>query len=294
MAMHSMTGFGRGEAAAGGVQVTVELSAVNRKQLDVRVNLPRALVALESRVQKQIAGSVSRGGVTATVAVMWAETARRGAVSLDMERAAGYVEALRAAGQALQLDGDLGIEALLRLPDVMVCDEATRDSDRVWPALQTALRAAGRQLLAMRQAEGRTLEKDIRKRLDGLRKKAGRVATLAPTVTRHYRQVLEARIAAMHLKDGPGEDQVAREVALFADRCDIAEELVRLDSHFEQAGTLMAQRQPAGRALDFLCQEILREINTLGSKANDARLTRHVIDMKAALECIREQIQNVE
>ena len=294
MAMNSMTGFGRGEAAAGGVQVTVEVSAVNRKQLDLRLTIPRPLAALETRVQKLIGTAVSRGGVTVSVATVWTEAAKRGAVTLDMERAAGYIEALRAAGKALNLSGDIGLEALLRFPDVITCNDVTQDGERVWPALQTALQSALDQFLEMRRAEGQALAADIRKRFERLRKRARQAAKLAPTVARNHRKALEERIAAMKLEEGPAPEQIAREVALFADRCDISEELVRLDSHFDQVETLMERREPAGRAFDFLCQEILREINTIGSKANDARLSAHVIDMKAELECIREQVQNIE
>lgn len=294
MAMNSMTGFGRGEGTVGGVQVTVELSAVNRKQLDLRLNIPRPLAALESRVQKLIGAAISRGGVTASVTAVWTEKARRGTVTLDMERAAGYIEALRTAAKALNLSGEIGVEALLRLPDIFRCDDVTQDGERVWPALQQALRMALDQLRQMRQAEGQALAADISKRFGRLKKSAVQVAKLAPTVARHYRKALDVRIAAMKLTEGPSPEHIAREVALFADRCDISEELVRLNSHFDQVDALMTRRDPAGRAFDFLCQEILREINTIGSKANDARLSRHVIEMKAELECVREQVQNIE
>jgi len=293
MAINSMTGFGRGEAEAGGVRVCVELITVNRKQFDLRLNMPRALAALEPRAQKLIGTAIQRGSVTANVNVTWSDSARRGTVRLDLERAAGYVEALRAAGKALQLTGDIPVEALLRLPDVMVCEDVTQDSERVWPVLQSALKQALGQLQQMRSAEGRALGVDLRKRFARLRKLA-QVSKRAPVVVRAYRQALDARIAAMKLVDGPPSEQIAREVALFADRCDISEELVRLDSHFDQVDILVEKTEPVGRAFDFLCQEILREINTIGSKANDARLAQLVIQMKSEQECIREQVQNVE
>jgi len=182
MAMNSMTGFGRGEGTAGGVQVTVELSAVNRKQLDLRLNIPRPLAALESRVQKLLGAAISRGGVTASVSAVWTETAKRGAVTLDMERATGYVEALRAAAKTLNLSGDIGIEALLRLPDVLLCEDVTKDGERVWPALQKALRTALDQLQQMRQAEGQALAGDIRKRFARLKKRAGQVPRAGPLI----------------------------------------------------------------------------------------------------------------
>ncbi len=294
MAMNSMTGFGRGEAEKDGVRVCVELGAVNRKQLDLRLNMPRALAALEPRAQKLVGSALVRGSVTANVSVVWSDSARRGAVRLDLERAAGYVEALRAAGKALNLAGDIPVEALLRLPDVMVCEDVTQDGERVWPVLQQALGHALHALQQMRAAEGRALAADIRKRFARLRKLASQAARRAPAVARAYRQALEARIAAMKLVDGPAPEQIAREVAMFADRCDISEELVRLGSHFDQVDVLVGKSEPAGRAFDFLCQEILREINTIGSKANDARLSQLVIQMKAEQESIREQVQNVE
>lgn len=294
MAIDSMTGFGRGEAEADGVRVCVELIAVNRKQFDLRLNMPRALAALEPRALKRVGAAILRGSVTANVSVVWSDSARRGAVRLDLERAAGYVEALRAAGKALKLAGEVPVEALLRLPDVMVCEDVTQDSERIWPVLEQALEQALTQLRQMRAAEGRALAADIRKRFARLRKLAAQVARRAPAVVRAYRQTLEARIAAMKLVDGPPPEQIAREVALFADRCDISEELVRLESHFDQVDVLVEKKEPVGRAFDFLCQEILREINTIGSKANDARLSQLVIQMKAEQESIREQVQNVE
>jgi len=294
MALKSMTGFGRGEAERGGVRVCVELITVNRKQFDLRLNMPRTLAVLEPRVQKLVGAAILRGSVTANVSVTWSDSARRGTVRLDLERAAGYVEALRSAGKVLNLAGDVPVEALLRLPDVMVCEDVTQDSERVWPVLQQALSQAFPQLQQMRAVEGRALAADIRKRFTRLRKLAAQVARRAPAVVRAYRQALDARIAAMKLVDGPPAEQIAREVALFADRCDISEERVRLDSHFDQVDALLEKKEPVGRAFDFLCQEILREINTIGSKANDARLSQLVIQMKAEQEAIREQVQNVE
>jgi len=276
------------------VRVCVELITVNRKQFDLRLNMPRTLAVLEPRVQKLVGAAILRGSVTANVSVTWSDSARRGTVRLDLERAAGYVEALRSAGKVLNLAGDVPVEALLRLPDVMVCEDVTQDSERVWPVLQQALSQAFPQLQQMRSAEGRALGVDLRKRFARLRKLAAQVSKRAPVVVRAYRQALDARIAAMKLVDGPPSEQIAREVALFADRCDISEELVRLDSHFDQVDILVEKTEPVGRAFDFLCQEILREINTIGSKANDARLAQLVIQMKSEQECIREQVQNVE
>ncbi len=295
MALSSMTGFGRAEVDTAGVRVTVELSAVNRRQLDFRLTIPRPLAALESRILKRVGREVSRGGVNATVTVHCSRLEGEGRVSLDLEKTAAYVEALRTAGRALNLPGDVTVETLLRLPaDVFSTEDMTQDAERVWGVLERALDEALAHLLKMRRAEGMALERDIAKRIARLRRQSAQVARLAPSVTRRYRANLMQRIAAMKLEAGPSGEQVAREVAMFAERCDISEEGARLLSHFDQAETLMASFKPAGRALDFLCQEMLREINTIGSKANDARLTQRVIEMKSGLECIREQVQNIE
>jgi uncharacterized protein (TIGR00255 family) len=182
----------------------------------------------------------------------------------------------------------------MRLPDIIGFDDVSRDSEKVLPVLKKALQAALSQLAAMRAVEGAALEKDIRKRFDKLKKRVEQIEKLAPSVPKRYRKALLERIEKADLKVGLSEDQLAKEVAMFADRCDVSEELVRLGSHFSQVEKLMQSREPSGRAFDFLCQEFLREINTIGSKANDARLSRHVIAFKTELECVREQVQNVE
>jgi uncharacterized protein (TIGR00255 family) len=294
MSINSMTGFGRGCAEKRGIRVSIEMSAVNRKQLDLRLNMPRNLASLEPRIQKLVGSKLGRGHITATVNVGWSEHAGKTAVRLDMDRASSYVSALRAAAKTLNLKGDVPVDALLRIPDVMVCEDATRDAERVWPVLQQALKSALMQLQQMRATEGEALATDLRKRFVRLRKLAQRVEKRSPAVVSHYRRALETRIKAMKLAQGPSPEQLAREVALFADRCDISEELVRLGSHFDQVDVLLEKSEPVGRAFDFLCQEILREINTIGSKANDARLSQLVIQMKAEQESIREQVQNVE
>lgn len=295
MAIHSMTGFGRATVTSNTARVTVDISSVNRKQMDVRIHLPRELAELEPRLQKQLGAAISRGGLHVTVSVVWTGTsARGGQAHIDMPRARAYVDALRQTGKALNLQGDVSLESLLRLPDLIVYENAARRADRVWPTLQNAFRTALGQLLDMRRAEGLSLEADIRKRFKRLRTRSRQVAQRAPMVVRKHRKELEKRIADMQLNEKPDATIIAREVALFADRSDITEELVRLKSHLDQADQLITKKTPAGRPFDFLCQEILREINTIGSKANDAKLTVHVIEMKSELERIREQVQNIE
>lgn len=294
MSIRSMTGFGCGEAASGGITVVVELSSVNRKQFDLRLNLPRPLATLESQMAKLVRTRVSRGCVKGTVRVSTAGKARRDAVRIDMDAATAYVKALREAGRDLDLVDDLSLNTLARLPEVVCFQDMTEASGKIGGVVKRALQDALKQLVAMREAEGDTLVQDLEKRFAKLEKRAVQIQRLAPNVPVRYRKALKTRIAKADLGVSVSDEQLAREIVVFADRCDISEELVRLTSHFKQASKLMRRREPAGRAFDFLCQELLREINTIGSKANDAALSRHVISFKTELECIREQVQNIE
>jgi uncharacterized protein (TIGR00255 family) len=294
MAVLSMTGYGRGEASAKGIMVEVELSSVNRKQFDLRMNLPRSLVALDSQVSKIVRAKISRGSINGRVTISVTGSARSGGIKIDMDMASAYIKALRAAGDELDLHDDLSIGSLMRLPDIVGFEDVSRDSQKVWPVLKKAIQKALKKLAEMRALEGLALEKDITKRFTNLENRVAQIEKIAPTVPKRHRKALLERIEKMDLSINVSQDQLAKEVAMFADRCDVSEELTRLGSHFGQVEKLMQSQDPSGRAFDFLCQEFLREINTIGSKANDARLSKHVIAFKTELECIREQVQNVE
>jgi uncharacterized protein (TIGR00255 family) len=287
MAVLSMTGYGRGEASAKGMMVEVELSSVNRKQFDLRLNLPRSLVALDSQVSKIVRAKISRGSINGRVTISVTGSARSGGIKIDMDMASAYIKALRAAGDELELRDDLSIGSLMRLPDIVGFEDVSRDSQKVWPLLKKAIQKALKKLAEMRALEGLALEKDITKRFTNLENRVAQIEKIAPTVPKLHRKALLERIEKMDLSINVSEDQLAKEVAMFADRCDVSEELTRLGSHFGQVEKLMQSKDPSGRAFDFLCQEFLREINTIGSKANDARLSKHVIAFKTELECIR-------
>ena len=292
--MKSMTGYGRGDATASGISIEVELSSVNRKQCDVRVSLPRTLSALESRVTKLLREKISRGMVSGTVNVRISGERRSRAIGVDDNVVAAYVRAFRAAGKKLKLDDDLTLSTVARLPDVIVVDDATADADKVWRVMRRALLDALQGLQEMRVREGAALEKDLAKRLRALRRSVARIRRIAPTVPQRHRDALLARLEKAKIGFDLENERLLREICVFAERSDISEEITRLASHFEQMDELMATEKPCGRSLDFLCQEFLREINTIGSKANDARLSRLVVDFKSQLECVREQVQNVE
>lgn len=294
MSLISMTGYGRGEAAGSGVKVEAELSSVNRKQFDLRLNLPRQMAALEAQAYELIHKSVSRGHVQGVVKLSLASEARAQRVVLDTDMARAYVKGLRDAAAELGLDDDLSATSLLRLPEVLQCESAPEESDNTWPLVRQALAAAVSALVEMRKAEGAALEKDLRKRLARAQKLSARIAKRAGGVKDAYQQALRKRLAEAGVECGPDDPQLLRELVLFAEKSDISEELVRLDSHFAYAEQLLASAKPVGRPLDFLCQELYREINTIGSKANDGTVSRLVVEFKAELEALREQVQNVE
>ncbi len=293
MALKSMTGFGEGSAAASGIRVAVELSSVNRKQLDINVSLPRNLITLDAQVQRIIRGEFSRGRVSGIIRVDAGEGAA-GSVAVDEFLAAQYVESLRQTAAKLKLNDDLGAESIARLPGVVSIEQNEAAADEAAEVLEAALAKALKGLAKMRTAEGKALEKDLRERIGLLETYTKAIGKLAPTVVVSYREKLFARLEEAGLDDLAGDERIVKEVALFADRCDISEELTRLKSHMAQARELLHSAEPVGRTLDFLCQELFREINTVGSKANEVEITRHVVAFKTELERIREQVQNIE
>jgi len=293
MAIKSMTGFGEGSASAGGVRVVVEVSSVNRKQLDVNISLPRNLVTLDARVQGLVRQEFSRGRVSGIVRVD-AVDGTAGTVKVDAKLATQYVENLRKISKKLKLPDDLGAEALARLPGLLSIEQETFDAGHVSDVLDEAMAKALRGLARMRVAEGKALEKDLRVRLNLLAEQMKTIKGLSVHVVKSYRGKLFQRLREAGLEDLAADERIVKEIAIFADRCDISEELTRLKSHLDQARKLLRSVEPVGRTFDFLCQELFREINTVGSKANEVEITRQVVDFKTELERIREQVQNVE
>ena len=288
-----MTGYGRGEAARGGAKFTVEISTVNRKQAELSLYLPRELDALESRARDEINAKVSRGRIAARV--QWtAKSGDRAQVEIDRNLAKEYAKEYRKLATDLKLGGEVSLDTVLRAPGVLQTSEEELDVESLWTPLRTALRAALKQLLAMRAREGANLKKDLYKRIDALQKSVKAVKRQAPKTVRRHREALQDRLNQSGLDLKLDDERVLKEVALFADRIDIAEELTRLESHFGQFADYAKSKGPVGRTLDFLSQEMNREVNTIGSKANDPLISRLVVAMKSELEKFREQVQNVE
>jgi len=294
MSIRSMTGHGRAELAAGGVKVAVELRAVNHRQFEVRLDLPPALTAIENDVRARLHKRIARGYVTCRVQLDVSAAIRRKTVGVDYDLAAAFVGRLRQAGRKLGLKDDLTVSALLSMPGLVTSADVSAKLDKLGPQTIKCLDQALKSFLAMRGVEGRELGRDIQARLRVFGGIVDRITGRAPEVAETYRHALLARLQKAGVPLGQGDDRLIREVALFADRSDIIEELTRLRSHLKQAREQLALVTPVGRTLDFLLQEMFREINTIGSKANDADTSCMVVKAKAELERIREQVQNVE
>jgi uncharacterized protein (TIGR00255 family) len=293
--MKSMTGYGRGECARNGFKVTVELSSVNRKQSEVSVVLPRELEVLEAQIRDAIHESISRGRVTARVALHAAEGRRSSRVRLNAALARAYVRELHRLGRDLKLGGAVTLDLLARAPGVFETDEEMADAEDFWPAVEKALHQALGTLLKMREREGAHLAKDLTVRIQHMKNSAARIQKHAPEVQKRYREQLIQRIKNARVEAPAVDDErLLKEIVYFADRSDITEELTRLQSHFQQFGDCLKSKEPVGRMLDFLAQEMNREINTIGSKANDSHISRAVVMLKTELEKFREQAQNVE
>ncbi|MBA2586174.1 MAG: YicC family protein [Chthoniobacterales bacterium] len=291
--MRSMTGYGRGEAALDGTKFLVELNCVNRKQSDVVINLPRDLAALEPRVRQAINEKISRGRTNATVTCGHKPNSVR-KLSLDTALARSYHDAMRALQKELSAPGEITIGTVLQAPGVLRMTEESTAPEEAWPAIETALHAALGELLQMSGREGRHLAKDLLARLKFIRQEIKSARALYPAVVTKYRAALIERIAKADVEIKANDERLLKEIALFADRADISEELTRLQSHLAQFAHHLRSNEPVGRTLEFITQEIFRELNTLGAKANDAVISQHVVASKAELERIREQIQNLE
>ena len=293
MSMKSMTGFGRGEAQREGVTWSVECSSVNRKQLEVAVNLPRELAELENAVRTDVTAAVSRGRVNVAVRRDVASNSTD-AVRIDQTLAAQYFHAMHALALKLDIPPEISLTDITRMPGVVTQAQTEIATDEAWPAIQEALAVALKQLNIMRVAEGTSLRTDIESRLAVIESLLVSIREKAATVPEHQRKALHQRLQEAGLPLSLDDERLVKEIALFADRTDISEELTRAASHIKQFRAYLDGSAPAGRSLDFLLQEFFREFNTMGSKCNNAEIAHHVVTAKTELEKIREQVQNAE
>ncbi len=289
----SMTGFGRGEYSRDGKEFTVEIKTVNHRYSDIFVKMPRQIGFLEDRVRELVGKAISRGKIDVFITYYnHSEDSKH--VVFDEGLAKAYVSAVEALRDKFSLADDISVSLISKYPDVLRVEQAEDDEDLLWSMLKEAVDNAVASLIHMRGIEGEGLKNVLLERADIIENVIGEIAKRAPEVPKEYKAKLNARIKELLEQQVVDESRIAVEVALFADRCSIDEELVRLGSHFGQMRQILSMDQPVGRKLDFLVQEMNREINTIGSKANDLNITRLVVDIKSEIEKIREQIQNIE
>lgn len=288
----SMTGYGRCTLAQDGREVTIELKSVNHRFLDLAFRMPRSFAFLENDMRAHISNKLARGHVDIFVTYKNSrDDARK--VTLDSALLGEYLTTLRQGGIDHMLDDNLRLRDVLSMQDVLTVEEADEDQQALSALTLSALDTALDSLCAMRRREGEAMRGDVETRLDTLERTAHAIDERAPQWLEEYRQRLRARIeeiCQMQLD----EARLTQEVALAADKAAVDEETVRLRSHIAQMRDLLKQSEPTGRKLDFLVQEMNREVNTTGSKSSDLILTGMVVDAKAELEKIREQIQNIE
>lgn len=293
--IRSMTGFGRAQVATAHVIVSVEARSVNHRHLDIALKLPRSLVALEPDARRLIQGSLDRGRVDVTVSVnpLPGEPDQR--VAVDAAVAHAYVDAARRLSGELTLDGPPSLQWILDRPGVLrVEDPAPVDDASAWPFLEAALTKAMAELVSRREAEGEALATDLRRLHEALVAEAEQMRARAPLALAKQQARFRERLTALLGAHPVDEARVLTEVAIWADKADLSEELTRLSAHLEQAALLLKDGGAVGRPLDFLIQEMNREVNTIASKADDLSLAQSVLTAKGLLEKMREQTQNLE
>jgi uncharacterized protein (TIGR00255 family) len=291
--LESMTGYGRGEAEQGGLKATVEIRSVNHRFCEAVVHIARSFIVLEERIKEQMQSQVSRGHLDIFVTLTDSNEKKRN-VKLDKELVVAYHKCLRELAEMMQIDFQPNLLGIAQHPGIIVEEEAADDLDQVWLVAQKALTEALQQLGYMRHREGERLARDFEQRRERIARIVDEIQERSPQLEEDLRFRLRKRLQAMSVDSEIDEMRLTTEVVLFAERSSITEELVRLHSHLEQLAEMLNSTDPVGRKIDFLIQEMNREINTIGSKAADLTISPLVIEVKSELEKMREQVQNVE
>jgi len=289
--LKSMTGYGRGECQTGQYNFTVEMRSLNHRFYEVVIRMPRSFSILEDKIRKSVQGKLSRGRIEIFV-TMEELTEKERNIKIDQGLALSYYNKLQELKFLVPLEGEITLDLVAKFPEVIKLEEEATDLEKIWSDLSKALEQALNNLKESRAGEGARLEQDIIYRLEKIKELVLKVESRAPVVVENYRTKLKERL--QELLAAADETRLAMEVALLADRSNITEELVRLNGHLEQFKLLLKSEEAVGRHLDFLTQEIHRETNTVGSKANDYSIAHTVIAIKSEIEKIREQIQNIE
>lgn len=291
--IRSMTGYGRKEAVEGGKKILAEIKSVNHRYSDYSIKVPRYFGFLEDKVREYISGFITRGKVDVWIAIeSYGESDKE--VILDTELAQSYIDALRTLRDMFELKDDITASSVARYTELFQTQRKEEDQEELWNGVKTVLEDAVSEFVAMREREGQRIGKDLRARIEYMKTIAQQIDLRSPETVKEYEQRLYEKIKEILTEQSVDDARILTEVAIFADKVAVNEETVRLASHFDEFHHIMDSDGPCGRKLDFLIQEINREINTIGSKANDIEIAKMVVQLKAELEKLREQVQNIE
>lgn len=291
--LKSMTGFGRAQKEIDGYVITVELKSVNHRYFEFSSRVPRQYGFLDEKLKSYINGKVSRGKIECYVTIEALNTDTADVV-VNHTLATAYVNALKEIAETYELKDDFGASTISRFPEVLVVRKSDEDEEKLWGYVQEVCSEAIDKFVAMREVEGSKMKDDIYSRGQFILDCVSYIEERSPQTVKEYNDKLVERIHELLGDVSLDESRILQEVAIYADKVAVAEETVRLRSHIEQLNAFISSDEPVGRKMDFLVQEINRETNTIGSKANDVDIARKVVDIKAEVEKIREQIQNIE
>lgn len=289
----SMTGYGRAQKILGGRDILVEIRSVNHRYYEYSSRIPRAYSYIDEKLKALIKTLVSRGKVEISVTINNIEV-KDSEISINKDVAEGYVNALRSVSGELGLKDDLVLSKLIKLPEIFVVQKAPDNQEQIWTDISEVANEALQKFVEMRQTEGEKLKSDIISKADFILEMVSQIEEISPQTVENYRNRLYQKISEVLDGKDVDEQRIVTEAALFAEKIAVDEETVRLRSHISQLKSMFESDEPVGRKLDFIVQEINREVNTIGSKAQDLNITKIVVDMKAEIEKIREQIQNIE
>ncbi|MEN8907735.1 MAG: YicC/YloC family endoribonuclease [Clostridiales bacterium] len=289
----SMTGYGRGEFKLDDKEFLVEIRSINHRYMDFFIRIPRKISFLEDKVRKYINSNFSRGKFEIFITYENYNDSSKD-VLLDKPLTKAYINAIKELQGITDLKDDLSVSLIANFPDVLKVQNEKEDTDELWKLLELALKKAVDSLVDMRINEGNKLQESIKEKLKIIELKLEAINNNSDKVVLDYKKKLEDRLKELVKQETIDETRMTTEVAIFADRCSIDEEIVRLSSHINQLEENLSIKKPVGRKLDFILQEINREINTIGSKANNLEITKNVVEVKCEVEKIREQVQNIE
>ncbi len=297
--VQSMTGYGRGAVVEKDFSFSIEIKTVNHRYTELNLRLPRFLNPVENRIRKLLLAKIQRGHVDVFINASYTGTEGR-KVTIDKGLAKAYHDSLEELTSLLQIPAETGQQELFFIadrPDVLVPAEADIDLDSLWPGMENAVNEALDHLVAMRRTEGENISRDVAARIGRIESQLETLQQRAPETVKAYRERLTRQLKELLADAGTGpldESRIIQETAIYADRVNVTEEMVRLHSHLDQFNRLLAEEKPVGRRMDFLVQEMNREANTIASKAGDAQMIQTIVDMKSEIEKVREQIQNIQ